>query len=125
MWILLLFASLMAGFGLWMLCWPQRFAAAVQRFSEQSWFHRFEVGSRLVLALLFTGLAYEQPEHWLFWLLALVLWLATLFLIWLGPAKHRQMASRIAVWGLAFRWLGSLALLVAAALIHYALNAML
>lgn len=120
MWILLLFATLMAAFGCWMLLWPLRFAAAVQRFSEQPWFHRFEVGSRLVLALLFSGLAYEQPEHWLFWLLALLLWLATLFLIWLGPDKHRQIAQQMAAWGPAFRWLGLAALLVVAALLSYA-----
>lgn len=123
MWILLLFASLMAGFGLWMLCWPLRFAAAVQRFSEQSWFHRFELASRLALALLFSGLAYVQPEQWLFKLLALVLWLACGFLIWVGPARHRQIAQLIALWGPAFRWLGLVALLVAATLLAYAFHA--
>ena len=124
MWILLLFATLMAAFGGWMLLWPLRFAAAVQRFSEQSWFHRFEVASRMALALLFSGLAYWQPEQWLFALRALILWLGTLFLILVGPAKHRQMASRIAAWGPAFRWLGLVVLLVAAALISYAVNDM-
>jgi sulfite exporter TauE/SafE len=102
----------MISFGLFMIIRPQQFADGVSHFSEQTWFHAFEISSRLTAGAVFIALAFFNDFSSLLFFFGLLFCFVGLFLIWMGPSKHRKFAIIASKIGRHFRPLGYIAVLI-------------
>ncbi len=116
--LLTLFGIGMLGIGLFAVVRPQQFAHGIVQFSEQAWFHYFEIGSRFILGVLFLALSQTTPYTTLFYVLGGILCGVAVFLILIGPSRHKRFARLTAEIGESFRVLGLVAIICGAALVY-------
>ncbi len=116
--LLAVFGISMFALGSVMLLRPLKFAQGVSAFSEKSWFHVFEVASRFILGLIFFGQATFSSFPLLHLLLGATLGFTSIFLVIIGPAKHRQFAKQTSNLGNWFRPIGLFAIVIASLLIY-------
>ena len=88
---------------------PVQFSDAVLNFSKKSWFHTFEISSRLLLGVAFIALAFQHSLSPVLLAMGLLLCFAGVFLICIGPTRHRSFAGRVSKLGKKFRLLGLIA----------------
>ncbi|OHU85334.1 MULTISPECIES: hypothetical protein [Pseudoalteromonas] len=115
--ILALFGLGMFALGGIMLVKPIAFANGISEFSSKSWFHNFEIASRLIVGLLFIWQSKYSAYPVLFLVLgiilcfvSIILCFVSIFLVLVGSKQHKRFAiltSKIGVW---FRPLGVFAL---------------
>jgi predicted lysophospholipase L1 biosynthesis ABC-type transport system permease subunit len=97
---------------------PIAFAKGISAFSSKSWFHTFEIVSRLAVGLLLIWQSTHSSYPVLFLVLGLILCFVSIFLVVLGPNKHKRFArltSRIGIW---FRPVGIFAVSMGGVLIY-------
>ena len=86
------FGGLMSLLSLRMIIFPIAWAKGIIQFSRWRWFHRFEILSRLVFALIFYCAAMQSHYPKLHFGIAVLLTFTTGYLIWLTEKKHKQFA---------------------------------
>jgi len=111
----------MLGFGCYMVAKPLQFSRGIARFSEKKYFHQFEIISRLVLGVVFLMFADKTSYPAVVSLLGGVLCFVSLFLIVIGPSRHRRFALLTSGIGKNFRILGLLAIVCGAGLVYLVL----
>lgn len=121
MYILLIFGIGMIGIGCFMVGKPMQFSIGIVQFSEKPWFHMLEIVSRgifgALLLLVADSTAYSTFVAYLGGLLCFV----CLFLIMIGPTRHRQIALLTSGIGKNFRSLGLVAVASGTGLIYLGL----
>ena len=105
-------------FGLFMTVSPVQFSDAVLNFSKKSWFHTFEISSRLLLGVAFIALAFQHSLSPVLLAVGLLLCFAGVFLIFIGPTRHRNFARKVSKLGKKFRLLGFIAVSCGAAITY-------
>lgn len=123
MYFIAAFGLLMLVFSLMMFIRPDAFAQGIINFSEQPYFHPFEILSRLIAGGIFVLYAAETQFPQLFHVLGTVLLLVGAGLA-LTPARiHKKFAVQSAHrCRNYFRWIGLVAVVLALALIYAALG---
>lgn len=123
MYFIAAFGLLMLIFSLMMLFRPYAFAQGIINFSEQPYFHPFEIISRLVAGGLFVAYAAETQFPLLFKIIGLVLLLVGAGLA-LTPVKlHKKFAVQSAHSCRSyFRLIGMFSVVLAVALIYAAVG---
>ena len=111
----------MLGFGCFMVCKPLQFSKGIARFSEKPWFHIFEILSRALLGILFLLVADSTPYPTFITILGTVLCFVSVFLIIIGPIRHKRFALLTSNIGKNFRAIGLVALACGAGLIYLGL----
>ena len=109
-------------FGLMMFVKPHQFSEGIVSFSEQTWFHPFEILSRLTLGLLFLFLADTSPYSMLFNIIGGVLCFVAVLLLVMGAKRHKAFARKSATIGRNFRPIGVVAIVVSCGLIYLGLS---
>ncbi|MCA1930148.1 hypothetical protein [Rheinheimera sp.] len=121
MYFIAAFALLMLYLSLFMLFRPQAFSQGIINFSGQSYFHPFEVLSRLIAGGLFVVYADDclQPE--LIRTLGYLFLLVGIGLAFTKPALHKKFALESARrLQHHFRWIGFCSVFLSFALLHLA-----
>ncbi len=108
----------MLGFGCYMVAKPLEFSKGIVKFSEKAWFHPFEIASRFLIGLVFLMFADESSYPAVVTLLGGVLCFVSVFLIIIGPGRHRRFALLASRIGKSFRLLGLLAIVFGAGLCY-------
>ncbi len=111
----------MLGFGCFMVAKPRQFSKGIVQFSEKPWFHIFEIVSRGTFGVFFLLVAGSSAYPTLIAILGGVLCFVSLFLIIIGPARHKRFALLTSSIGKNFRALGFIALACGAGLIYLGL----
>jgi len=120
--IISLFGLGMLGFGFFMMLKPLAFAAGIERFSQKSWFHIFEISSRAIVGLLFIYFADQAPYPKTVFIIGVILCFVSVFLLVLGEERHRRFAKITVAIGKHFRYLGVIAIVCGVALIYVGLG---
>lgn len=116
--ILALFGLGMIVFGGIMLIKPMAFSNGIAKFSSKSWFHSFEIASRLIVGLLLIWQSKYSTHSLLLLVLGIVICCASIFLVVVGSTEHKRFAiltSKIGVW---FRPIGVFAILSGSVLMY-------
>ncbi|MCW8878318.1 MAG: hypothetical protein OQJ89_11960 [Kangiellaceae bacterium] len=87
-----IFGSLMMFFSLIMIANPTYWGEVIVRFSLKSWFHWFEVVSRLTFAVLFFLAAQYSPFPNLILTMSYLLFFVSAFLLIMAPKRHKAFA---------------------------------
>jgi hypothetical protein len=120
--LLVIFGIGLLGFGCYMVVKPLQFSRGIVWFSEKKWFHTFEIISRLVFGVIFLMLADKTSYPSVVSLLGGVLCFVSLFLIIIGPSRHRRFALLTSGIGKQFRFFGLLVILCGLGLIYLVLT---
>jgi hypothetical protein len=121
MYLLLIFGIGMVGFGGVMVAKPLRFSSGIEQFSKWPWFHVFETISRAIFGILFLLVAGSTPYPAFVTFLGGILCFVSVFLIIIGPIRHKRIAVLASTIGENFRALGLVAILCGAGLIYLVL----
>lgn len=106
-----LFALLLAAFSVLMIVSPSRFSQGIIQFSQQPWFHLFEISSRLLFGLGFVIFADSSIFSTAITLMGYVLILVGIGLAFTPKASHIRFAELAANYGTRyFRFTGCCAL---------------
>ena len=113
------FGGLLMVFSLVMIFSPQQWAKGILRFSQQTYFHPFEIISRVLFGMLFIAFAQQTLYPGVMSAIGYLLLSVGVGLAFLPPEKHRQFA----VWSASrfeksFRVAGIVALPFGAFLIY-------
>ena len=108
----------MLGFGYLMIAKPLQFSRGIVQFSEKRWFHAFEIASRGILGILFLILASKTSYPTVVAFIGGVLCFVSVFLIVIGPSRHRKFALLTSGLGKNFRFLGLVAVGCGFALVY-------
>ncbi len=92
MWLLIIFGLLMVLLSLQMMRNPGEFSAAIIKFSNQSYFHVFEILSRLIFGLIFIYYAPSTSAVMINTVLGYLMLFTSILLVFLGAQKHRKFA---------------------------------
>ncbi len=111
----------MVGLGCFMVGRPVAFSKGIVHFSEQPWFHTFEIVSRGLFGGLFLCAASSTAYPTFVAGLGGVLCFVSLFLILIGPTRHKRFALLTSRIGKHFRALGLVALACGVGLIYLGL----
>jgi len=123
MYFIAAFGVLMLLFSLLMFFRPNAFANGIINFSEQPYFHPFEIISRLIAGGIFVAYAAETQFPQLFNVLGTVLLLVGVGLALTPPRLHKKFAVQSAnSCRNYFSWIGLLSVVLALALIYAALG---
>lgn len=121
MYLLLIFGIGMVGFGCFMVGKPLQFSRGIVQFSEKPWFHIFEIVSRGIFGILFLSVAGSTAYPSFVTFFGGLLCFVSLFLIIIGPTRHKRFALLTSGIGKNFRVLGLVALACGAGLIYLGL----
>jgi hypothetical protein len=94
MYLMAFFGVLMCVFSLIMIANPEAWSNGIISFSTKSWFHPFEIGSRLAFGLIFITYADQTVYPRVILAIGYLLIGASLVLLIMLPSRHR----RFAVW---------------------------
>ncbi len=119
---LTIFGIGMFSLGSIMLFKPLAFANGIKSFSEKTWFHKFEISSRLILGIIFLLFANNTPYPVFLYILGGILCFVSIFLTIIGYKKHRQFALLTSKIGLYFRPIGLVSQVLGAILIYISLK---
>lgn len=108
--------------GVIMVIRPRSFAHGVRAFSRKSWFHQFEITSRLVLGATALLIAEDSQYPRLLFGLGGLLCFVSLLLILIGSRRHIQFAQLSAKIGMGFRPIGIVAIACGATLCYFSLR---
>jgi uncharacterized protein YjeT (DUF2065 family) len=123
MYFIAAFGLLMLFFSLVMLFRPYAFAQGIINFSEQPYFHPFEIISRLIAGGVFVAYASDTQFPLLFKVIGLVLVLVGVGLALTPPRLHKKFAVQSAHrCRNYFSWIGLVSVVLALALIYAALG---
>lgn len=123
MYFIAAFGLLMLLFSLMMLFRPHAFAQGIINFSEQPYFHPFEIISRLIAGGIFVSYATETQFPLLFKIIGSVLLLVGVGLVLTPPALHKKFAVQSAnSCKNYFRFIGVMSVVLALALIYAAVG---
>ena len=111
----------MLGFGCFMVCKPLQFSRGITQFSEKQWFHTFEIMSRAIFGVLFLLGAGSTAYPAFVAFLGGVLCFVSVFLIIIGPVRHKRFALLTSGIGKNFRAVGLIAIACGASLIYLGL----
>lgn len=92
MYAIAFFGALMMAFSLWMIIKPESWAEAIVRFSEKSYFHPFEIVSRIIFGVFFLRFAEQTLYPGLMTIIGYVLIAVAVGLAFTPPSRHRQFA---------------------------------
>ncbi|WP_339725467.1 hypothetical protein [uncultured Paraglaciecola sp.] len=120
--LLVIFGTAMLGFGCYMVAKPLQFSKGIARFSEKKWFHAFEIITRLAIGVVFLICADKTSDATLVSLLGGILCFVSLFLIVIGPSRHRRFALLTSGIGKNFRILGLFAIVGGLGLVYLGLE---
>lgn len=121
MYFIAAFGVLMLLLSLMMLFRPHAFAQGIINFSQQPWFHPFEIISRLIAGGIFVAYAAETQFPLLFKVIGLVLLLVAAGLALTPPGLHKKFAVQSANSCRSyFRLIGLVSVVLAVALIYAA-----
>lgn len=101
---------------------PNSWVDGIVKFSQKSWFHPFEILSRLAFGLIFIFFAHQTLYPKFMSVIGYVLVAVSVGLLLTKPSKHKEFA----VWSAEkfknyFRWLGFISLAFGAFLIYAAI----
>ena len=123
MYFIAAFGLLMLLFSLMMVFRPQAFAQSIVDFSEQPYFHPFEIISRLIAGVLFVTYAADTRFPLLFKVIGLVLVLVGVGLAFTPPRLHKKFAVQSALrCKNYFRFIGIASVVLSFALIYAAIG---
>lgn len=123
MYLIAAFALLMLFFSLMMLFRPYVFAQGIINFSEQPYFHPFEILSRLIAGGIFIAYAAETQYPELFKIIGLVLLLVGVGLALTPPRLHKKFAVQSALrCKNYFRFIGLFSVVLSFALLYAAIG---
>lgn len=123
MYFIAAFGLLMLLFSLMMLFRPHTFAQGIINFSEQPYFHPFEIISRLIAGGIFIAYALDTQFPLLFKIIGSVLLLVGAGLALTPPALHKKFAVQSAnSCKNYFRFIGVVSVVLAIALIYAAVG---
>lgn len=105
----------MTGIGIFVAVRPDQFAKFILIFISKSWFHTFEIWSRLVLGIVFIAFA-ALRDSLLLLVIGLLCCFAAVFLIRMGPHKHRDFGVLLSKLGGKLRILGYVAIVLGGAI---------
>ena len=118
MYLLLILGIGMFVFGCLMVARPLQFSRGIYQFSEWRWFHRFEIVSRAIFGILCLALA-DQTSYPIFLkIVGVVLCFVSVFLIIIGPNRHKRFALLTSNIGKNFRALGLVAIVCGSGLVY-------
>jgi uncharacterized protein YjeT (DUF2065 family) len=120
--LLTIFGIGMMAFGLLMAIRPLQFSDGVLSFSNKSWYHTFEILSRLIPGIAFISAALLSDFSVLLLSVGLLFCFASVFLVWMGPSRHRKFATMLSRLGKHFRMLGYFAILFGAGIAYIGLK---
>jgi len=120
--LLIIFGLGMCIFGAMMFARPMRFSSGIELFCEKPWFHTFEVVSRFLVGALFLLLSANSGHPNLFVFIGVLLCFVTVFLIVIGPSRHKAFALRASKIGKWFRPLGLVAMLCGSGLVYVSIS---
>jgi uncharacterized membrane protein HdeD (DUF308 family) len=86
------FGLIMVLLSLQMMKKPGEFSAAIIKFSNQSYFHIFEILSRLIFGLIFIYYAPSTSAVMINTVLGYLMLFTSILLVFLGAQKHRKFA---------------------------------
>lgn len=110
-------------FGLFMLFKPEAFSSAIVTFSQQRYFHYFEIISRLVIGAVLLLDAPHTRYPLVFEFIGNLLFIVAILLVFMTEKTHKKFAVKAAEQGLAwFRPAGIVALLFGTWTIYISLN---
>ena len=116
--IIVLFGLGMFALGAIMFLKPMAFSNSIATFSHKTWFHHFEIVSRLLIGVLFLLFAKQTSYPTVITVLGIILCFVSVFLVLIGEQRHKRFALRTARIGKHFRPLGLIAILCGASLIY-------
>lgn len=123
MYFIAAFGLLMLFFSLMMLFRPHNFAQGIINFSEQPYFHPFEIISRLIAGVIFIAYASDTQFPLLFKIIGSVLLLVGVGLACTPPGLHKKFAVQSAnSCKNYFRFIGVVSVVLAIALIYAAVG---
>lgn len=120
--LLILFGLVMFVFGAIMFTKPLRFSSGIALFCEKPWFHTFEVVSRFLVGAIFLLLSANSDRPNLFVFIGVLLCFVSIFLIIIGPSRHKAFALRTSKFGKWFRPLGLVAMLCGSGLLYLSIT---
>lgn len=109
-------------FALLMIKNPVRFATNIEQFSKKSWFHLFEILSRMTIGTLLLVLANGTHAPNLYYSMGFLFCFVSIFLILIGKERHIKFAVLTSSFGKHFRLVGLLAFPLGLALIYLELT---
>lgn len=118
--LIIFFGFGMIGFGCLMAVKPIQFSHGIVRFSEQPWFHTFEIISRLIAGLVFLLLADETAYPKIVLFIGGILCFTGMFLFLIGAERHKRFARLTSDIGQNFRPIGFVAILCGLGIVHLA-----
>jgi len=89
---IVIFGLLMVLLSLQMMRNPGEFSAAIIKFSNQSYFHVFEILSRLIFGLIFIYYAPSTSAVMINTVLGYLMLFTSILLVFIGAQKHRKFA---------------------------------
>lgn len=112
----------MIAFGCFMVGKPLQFCKGITQFSEKPWFHTFEIVSRAIVGILFLVVAGSTAYPVFITFVGGVLCFVSVFLIIIGPIRHKRFALLVSGIGKKFRALGLIGIACGVGFIYLALT---
>ena len=116
--LVVVFGIGMLGFGCFMANRPLQYSKGIAQFSAKPWYQSFEITSRLIVGTML--LAFSEKTHYpnIVAFLGGALCFVGIFLILIGPVRHKRFALLTSRIGKNFRFLGLVAMLCGAGLVY-------